>query len=173
MPYNCRDIQAIIKSDAFHQIGEEAFLEHLEGCPACRGLAELDRPIEDALRASLPHPAPAGITDTIMTAIRNQTPALDLGGITTGIAYALAPLLLIIAATLVYLNRVELSGAFISSADGLGEFLSWLRAIDIPWGQIYAGFAKAASSVMVLGVLVAGISLIWIYSITQLQEITK
>ena len=173
MPYNCREIQDIFRNNLFLEIDEEAFLAHVETCPECRKLAALDRQVENVLSSSLPHPAPAGISEVVMTAILRESRALNFSVIATRLSYALIPLILIIAAAVVYFNRTELTGVVLSSTDTLGQFLIWLKAIDIPWGQIYAGVAKAASSIFVLGILVAGISLIWIYSITQLREITK
>ncbi len=81
--------------------------------------------------------------------------------------------MVILAAAVAYFNRETLGSVLTASKDGVAGLTSWLGAVNIPWGQISAEFIKAAGSTIVLGALLAGISLIWIYSITQLREITK
>lgn len=175
MRYSCEDIRHILGDDDDRAADAELMDGHISACRECASLIDLGPKLEDALRLSLPRPAPNGFERKLSERIRKCDSRSTVSARRNRLALyfsALIPMLLAIVAVGSQNNPVRaFSGLNFDNA--LNAARNLYASIKFPNIDIAGLAAVIVDTPIIFAIIISIIAITWIFSIMEFNRTLK
>jgi Zn-finger nucleic acid-binding protein len=175
MRYDCDDIKYMLDNADLEPEYSREFINHIESCPRCSGIVDLQPELEELLTLPSGKPTSSKFEENILAQVEKYERNLIRESRLEKLFLPVCVFLALIPLFLIVLYRGELK-SFFASIDLIQAYeriRSFAATIRIPDMDIAGFIAFVSNSPLLILTLIAVSSLVWAFSIIETQKALK